>query len=109
MRHASLVKQIKGGRYTSFEDFDRDLRLMWENCRVYNGAVSAVSCSFLRCSLSAKRMENGLPTVETLCSPPRVEIVAASKTKPLFYFFLRSVVAWRSSVPSKNTMTRARR
>ena len=28
--------QIKGGGYPSFGDFDRDLKLMWKNCRTYN-------------------------------------------------------------------------
>lgn len=28
--------QIKGGAYPSFGDFDRDLKLMWKNCRTYN-------------------------------------------------------------------------
>lgn len=35
-----LTFQIKGGGYPSFGDFDRDLKLMWENCRLYNSAVS---------------------------------------------------------------------
>lgn len=34
-------EQIKGGAYQSFGDLDRDLKLMWENCRKYNGPVSA--------------------------------------------------------------------
>ncbi|CAM9315627.1 unnamed protein product, partial [Hapterophycus canaliculatus] len=32
----TILKKIKGGGYPSFGDFDRDLKLMWKNCRTYN-------------------------------------------------------------------------
>eukprot|EP00903_Cladosiphon_okamuranus_P008965 g8577.t1 len=37
----TILKKIKGGAYPSFGDFDRDLKLMWKNCRTYNAEGTA--------------------------------------------------------------------
>ncbi|CAN0405426.1 unnamed protein product, partial [Ectocarpus sp. 12 AP-2014] len=44
----TILKKIKGGGYPSFGDFDRDLKLMWQNCRTYNGEGTQYTKEALR-------------------------------------------------------------
>ncbi|CAB1114459.1 unnamed protein product [Ectocarpus sp. CCAP 1310/34] len=44
----TILKKIKGGGYPSFGDFDRDLKLMWQNCRTYNGEGTQYNKEALR-------------------------------------------------------------
>ncbi|CBJ32764.1 conserved unknown protein [Ectocarpus siliculosus] len=65
----TILKKIKGGGYPSFGDFDRDLKLMWQNCRTYNGEGTQYNKEALRqeeewSKISAK-IENDLRHQET--------------------------------------------
>ncbi|CAN0128370.1 unnamed protein product, partial [Ectocarpus fasciculatus] len=66
---STILKKIKGGGYPSFGDFDRDLKLMWQNCRTYNGEGTTYNAEALRqeeewSKISAK-IENDLRHQET--------------------------------------------
>ena len=40
---STMTRRVKQGKYSNLEDFERDLKLIFDNCARFNGPVSTYS------------------------------------------------------------------